>query len=83
MEALGALRSKDKAWVSAALAHLKRIFVEDGAGGRVPEGATVIAQDMRKKLQSFDLGKRVGLELAPSVQQLAELLLCSQGEEVS
>lgn len=82
MDALDALRASDKAWVSAALAHLRKMFREAHAGGRVPEGSVPVTQDLRRKLSSFDLGKCVGLEMAPSLQQLAELFLCSHGEEV-
>lgn len=80
--ALRGLLLKDKAWVSAALDHLRKTFLGERAGGRLPEGEGMAAPDQRRQLFGFDLGKSVGLELAPSVQQLAELLLCSQGEEV-
>lgn len=82
MDALQALLLKDKAWVKTALAHLRSTVFGDSAGGRVPDGAVAGANDQRRRLFGFDLGKSVGLELAPSVQMLAELLLCSQGEEV-
>lgn len=47
-----------------------------------PDGAGIGANDQRRQLLGFDLGRSVGLELAPSMQMLAELSLCSQGEEV-
>lgn len=77
--ALRGLLLKDKAWVSAALDHLRRTFLESRSEGAAGAAA---AADQRRHLFGFDLGNSVGLELAPSVQQLAELLLCSQGEEV-
>ena len=84
VEALRGLLLKDKTWVSAALDHLRRTFMEADAGGRLPvtKGAVKVAPEQRKQLLGFDLGKAVGLELVPSIQQLAELFLCSQGEEV-
>lgn len=82
MDTLKALLLKDKAWVKTALAHLHSTVSGDFAGGRVPDGPEVGANDQRRRLFGFDLGKSVGLELAPSLQMLAELLLCSQGEEV-
>lgn len=84
LEALGALILKDKAWVSAALDHLRKTLSEPSAGGRLPvaEGGVAVAPEQRKQLFAFDLGKTVKLELVPSVQQLAELFVCSQGEEV-
>lgn len=84
-DALKALLLKDKAWVKTALGHLRTTVFGDSAGGRVPDAAAAAigGNDQRRRLFGFDLGKSVGLELAPSVQMLAELLLCSQGEEVS
>ena len=82
MDALEALLLKDKAWVSAALNHLRSISLGESAGGRLTDTAAKMAPEQRRRLYSFDLGKSVGLELSPSIQQLAELFLCSQGEEV-
>lgn len=82
MNALEALLQKDKAWVKTALGHLRTTVFGDSAGGRVPHAAVVGGNDQRRRLFGFDLGKSVGLEVVPSVQMLAELLLCSQGEEV-
>lgn len=92
VSALKALILRDKAWVRTALDHLRTTLFGDCAGGRVtPDAAAaaaagvgvgVGANDQRRRLFGFDLGKSVGLELAPSMQMLAELLLCSQGEEV-
>lgn len=82
MGALKALLLKDKAWVRTALGHLRKTAFGDSAGGRVSDAAAVGGNDQRRRLFGFDLGKSVGLELAPTVQMLAELLLCSQGEEV-
>lgn len=86
MDALKALLLKDKAWVKAALSHLRNTVFGAAAGGRVPDAAVGVGiggNDQRRRLFGFDLGKSVGLELAPTVQMLAELLLCSQGEEVN
>lgn len=86
MDALKALLLKDKAWVKAALSHLRNMVFGAAAGGRVPDSAVGVGiggNDQRRRLFGFDLGKSVGLELAPTVQMLAELLLCSQGEEVN
>lgn len=82
MSALKALILKDKAWLRSALDHLRSTLFRDSAGGRVPDAAAVGANDQRRRLFGFDLGKSVGLELAPLMQMLAELMLCSQGEEV-
>lgn len=84
VEGLQALLLKDKAWVRAALGLLRKTVCGDCAGGRVtpPDGAGIGANDQRRQLLGFDLGRSVGLELAPSIQMLAELSLCSQGEEV-
>lgn len=84
VESLQALLLKDKAWVRIALGLLRRAVSGDCAGGRVapPDGAGIGANDQRRQLLGFDLGRSVGLELAPSMQMLAELSLCSQGEEV-
>lgn len=82
VEALGVLLTNDKAWVSAALEHIRRTFLEPCAGGRLPESSVHVPPEQRRQLTSFDLGKCVGLELSPTVQQLGELLLCLQGEEV-
>ena len=82
VDSLNALLLKDKAWVKKALAHLRNTVFGDSAGGRVPDAAAAGGNDQRRRLFGFDLGKSVGLELAPTVQMLAELLLCSQGEEV-
>lgn len=70
--------------MSAALEHLRRTLRGECAGGRLPieDGAVLVTPEQRRRLLGFDVGKSVGLELAPSVQQLAELFLCSQGEEV-
>lgn len=82
VDALGGLLLKDKAWVEAALDHLRRMLIGECAGGRLPEDSITVPPEQRRRLFGFDLGKSVGLELVPSVQQLAELFLCSQGEEV-
>lgn len=82
MGALEALLLKDKAWVAAALKHLPGVSPGDSAGGRLTDTATKMPPEQRRRLYSFDLGRSVGLELSPSIQQLAELFLCSQGEEV-
>lgn len=84
VDALKELLAKDKAWVSAALKHLRKTLLGVCAGGRVPDGTAMAGvPEQRQRLFGFDLGKSVGLELVPSMQQLAELFLCSQGEEVS
>lgn len=80
--ALEALLLKDKAWVAAALNHLPGISPGDSAGGRLTNTAAKMPPEQRRRLYSFDLGRSVGLELTPSIQQLAELFLCSEGEEV-
>lgn len=82
LTALGALLLKDKDWVSAALSHLRRVSLGESAGGRLTDTAAKLGVEQQRRLLSFDFGKSVGLELAPSIQQLAELFLCSQGEEV-
>ena len=82
MTALEALLLKDKAWVSAALNHLRKVSLGESAGGRLTDTAAKLGVEQQRRLVSFDLGKSVGLEQTPSIQQLAELFLCSQGEEV-
>lgn len=70
--------------MSAALDHLRSTLTEPSAGGRLPvaQGGVAVAPEQRKQLFAFDLGKAVKLQLVPSVQHLAELFVCSQGEEV-
>lgn len=82
VDALTSLLLKDKAWVKTALGHLRNSTFGDSAGGRVQDAAATGGNEQRRRLFGFDLGKSVGLELAPTVQMLAQLLLCSQGEEV-
>lgn len=82
VDALGGLVMKDKAWVSAALKHLRSTLKGARAGGRVPDGSGAVGQEKMRHLYACDLGKSVGLELAPTFHQLAELFLCEHGEEV-
>lgn len=83
VDALGALLLKDKAWVSTALEHLRKTLSGACAGGRLPEGSMHLPQEQMRHLYACDVSKSVGLELAPTIQQLAELFLCEHGEEVS